>query len=111
MREMDDDDTFYLISGDLAHVGKKFGDPEAASTLRRDVELFDKRFIDSASKNNPNQLHELLRAEYDRYRICGFPPLYTFLNTFPGLKGELLGYHWWDERKRESAVSIAAIGN
>jgi MEMO1 family protein len=110
MREMDDDDTFYLISGDLAHVGKKFGDPEAASTLRRNVELFDKRFIDSASTNNPDQLHELVRAEYDRYRICGFPPLYTFLSTFPGLKGELLGYHWWDERIRESAVSFAAIG-
>ncbi|HKK46302.1 MAG TPA: AmmeMemoRadiSam system protein B, partial [Balneolaceae bacterium] len=37
----DDDETFFLISGDLAHFGKKFGDENPASTMFEDVRSFD----------------------------------------------------------------------
>lgn len=109
LRELDDENTFYLISGDLAHVGKKFGDRGSAASIRSEVENFDNQFLQLAHKNKPGQLFEHMQNVYDRYRICGFPPLYTFLKSFPRLKGKLIGYHWWDEHEQESAVSFGAI--
>jgi MEMO1 family protein len=109
LRELDDDDTFYLVSGDLAHVGRKFGDQKPAEKMRSKVETFDEQFLNAAIRNQPEKLFEQLRKDYDPFRICGFPPLYTFLLLFPELRGNLIGYHWWDEKERESAVSFGAI--
>ena len=109
LRKLDDDDTFYLVSGDLAHVGRKFGDQNPAEKLRSKVETFDEKFLNAAIRNQPKKLFEQVRKDYDPFRICGFPPLYTFLQLFPELSGDLIGYHWWDEKERESAVSFGAI--
>lgn len=105
----DDDETFFLISGDLAHVGNKFGDPQAASTMFDNVESFDRQFLDHASKNQRDNLLNLMKEDMDPYRICGFPPLYTFLSSMPELKGEILSYDLWDERERDSAVTFGSI--
>lgn len=104
-----DDETFFLISGDLAHFGKKFGDEKPASTMFRDVKSFDKQFLEYGSGNNRKQMLGLMKQDMDPYRICGFPPLYTFLQSMPDLKGEVLGYDLWDERERESAVTFGSI--
>lgn len=105
----DDDDTFFLISGDLAHFGKKFGDNSAASTMFNEVEAFDQQFLKHGSKNDRSAMLDLMKEDYDPYRICGFPPLYTFLQSMPDLKGEVLSYDLWDERERDSAVTFGSI--
>ncbi len=105
----DDEDTFFLISGDLSHIGYKFGDQKAASQLFDEVKLNDERFLEIGATGNPDKLLGLMKEEYDPYRICGFPPLLTFLKTFPNLKGEILSYDLWDEREQESAVSFGSI--
>lgn len=104
-----DDDTFFLISGDLAHVGKKFGDDSPAATMFDDIKSFDKQFLDFGSNNDRESMLALMKEEYDPYRICGFPPLFTFLKTMPDLKGEVLSYDLWDERERDSAVTFGSI--
>ncbi|GAA5521757.1 AmmeMemoRadiSam system protein B [Aliifodinibius salicampi] len=104
-----DPDTFFLISGDLAHFGKKFGDSTAASDLFNEVEHFDRQFLEYGSQNRRDLLLKLMKEETDPYRICGFPPLYTFLNIMPGLKGKILDYDLWDERERKSAVTFGSI--
>lgn len=109
LQEIDTDDTFYLISGDLSHVGKKFGDSVPASSMRPNVELFDNKFMTSAVENDSNTMISHISANYDPYRVCGFPPLYTFIKTFPEFQGRSLNYHWWDEQERESAVSFGSI--
>lgn len=109
IRQLDTVDTFYLISGDLSHVGKKFGDAQSARLMRKDVENFDHAFIETALSNKPHQMLEHIGGNYDAYRVCGFPPLFTFLKTFPDHKGTPLNYHWWDETERESAVSFGSI--
>jgi AmmeMemoRadiSam system protein B len=105
----DDDETFFLISGDLAHFGKKFGDEQAASSMFEQVKHFDQQFIRSGAMNNPDKMLQLMAQDIDPYRICGFPPLYTFLNSMPDLKGEVLNYDLWDERERDSAVTFGSI--
>ncbi|MDX1585425.1 MAG: AmmeMemoRadiSam system protein B, partial [Balneolaceae bacterium] len=96
----EDDDTFFLISGDLAHVGKKFGDPKPAREMFEEVKDFDKRFLERGQQAEADALLELISEEYDPYRICGFPPLYTFLKAIPGLSGKIINYDLWDEHER-----------
>lgn len=105
----DDDETFFLISGDLAHFGKKFGDESPAQTMLDDVKSFDRKFLEYGSQNNRAGMLNLMQEDYDPYRICGFPPLYTFLQSMPNLKGDILSYDLWDERERESAVTFGSI--
>lgn len=109
LRELDDHDTFFLISGDLSHVGKKFGDNMPASDLRNEVEKSDTAFLDFAKKGNAGGMIHHLKQDFDSTRICGFPPLLTFLKTFPDIQGQLINYSWWDESERESAVSFGSI--
>ncbi|WP_234571415.1 AmmeMemoRadiSam system protein B [Rhodohalobacter sp. 614A] len=104
-----DEETFVLISGDLSHVGQKFGDREPANILREKVEQSDKQFLDLSEIGNPDHLLNHVKRDYDSTRICGFPPLYTYLNIFPDKKGELLNYFWWDEKEQNSAVSFGSI--
>ena len=108
-QQFNNDDTFFLISGDLAHFGKKFGDQEPASELFDKVKAFDEAFLEVGAGNDPKTMLEIMSSEYDPYRICGFPPLYAFMNTFPQLKGKILSREIWDETERESAVSFGSI--
>ena len=105
----EDDDTFFLISGDLAHVGKKFGDDKPAKEMFEDVRNFDDSFLSYGASGSHQQLLDLMSEKYDPYRICGYPPLYAFLKTKPDLKGEILTYDIWDETERESGVSFGSI--
>lgn len=104
-----DEETFFLISGDLAHIGKKFGDAFPASNIFKEVKEFDQKFLEYAANNEQERLLELMRKDMDPYRICGFPPLYTFLQSMRSVKGTALSYDLWDETERESAVSYGSI--
>ena len=105
----DDKDTFFLISGDLAHVGKKFGDAQPARQLFEEVKQFDKQFLEAAEQGSEENMLELIKEDLDPYHTCGFPPLYTFLKSMADLKGNTISYDLWDEHERESAVSFASI--
>lgn len=104
-----EEDLFTLISGDLSHVGKKFGDSVAAAEMKENVSKRDKCFIDSAINGSPDQMLDLLSEDVDSTRICGFPPLYVYLKAAQYERGELINYRWWDETERESAVSYGSI--
>lgn len=103
------DDTLFLVSGDFSHFGRKFGDSRPAREMFDEVGEFDREFIDRAAANRSAALLSLVAEEEDPYRICGFPPLFTLLETFPDLRGESLNYDLWDERERESAVTFGSI--
>jgi len=103
------EETFVLISGDLSHIGKKFGDEQPASQLREKIEGFDNEFLTISQNGNAENLLKHVGRDYDASRVCGFPPLYTYLKMFPKSNGKLINYYWWDERERESAVSIGSV--
>ncbi len=109
LKVLDSEDTFYLISGDLSHVGKKFGDQTNASLMKGEIQSIDNHFMNASVNMDSNQLLENLATHYDSSRICGFPPLYTFINSIDNLSGEQINYHWWDEVSTESAVSFGSI--
>lgn len=101
--------TFFLISGDLAHVGKNFGDQQPAKKMFEKVRNFDESFLDFGTAADPGKMLSLISKKYDPYRTCGYPPLYTFLRSISNLKGEILTYDIWDEKERESGVSFGSI--
>ncbi|MGM0587845.1 MAG: AmmeMemoRadiSam system protein B [Bacteroidota bacterium] len=105
----DDPDTFFLISGDLAHIGPKFGDQQSAREMLEPVKSFDEQFLELAQRNDSQGLIEHMKAEFDPYRICGFPPLLTFLETLPEVRGKQLSYQVWDESERDSAVTFGSL--
>lgn len=105
----DDSETLFLISGDLSHFGKKFGDNRAASAMIPEVQSFDRQFLTHAEAGNEKAILRLLKDRYDPYRVCGYPPLFTLLRTLPGIKGDVLSYEVWNERERESAVTYGSI--
>lgn len=109
LNSLDDDDTFYLISGDLSHVGKKFGDQTGANLMKKEIQSIDQNFMNASVNADSSQILDNLSSHYDSSRICGFPPLYTFLNAFTDLKGEKINYNWWDEDHTESAVSFGSV--
>lgn len=109
LKQADHEDTFYLISGDLSHVGKRFGDSLSASHLKRSVEDIDRKFLEETEKSEAAGLLALLTNNLDNTRICGFPPLYTFLKTFGSHQAKGINYQWWDDAEHESAVSFGSV--
>ena len=102
-------DTFILVSGDLSHIGKKFGDQVAATDMIEQVNAFDQEFLGVAADGDENGLLSHMKSNFDAYRICGFSPLMTMIKAFPDLNGEIISYDIWDEKERESAVSFGSI--
>ena len=108
-QQFNDDDTFFFISGDLAHFGKKFGDEHPAASMMDKVNAFGESFLEVGANSDSNTMLKIIGKDYDPYRICGFPPLYAFLKAFSNSKGKVLSYGVWDEKERESAVSFGSI--
>jgi hypothetical protein len=100
----------YVISGDLAHIGPKFGDPEpvTASAVehcrRQDLGLL--QHLEAA---DPESFFRFLVEEKDQRRICGFPPTYTLMAALQPERGKLLHYDQYTEPNGFESVSFASL--
>jgi hypothetical protein len=101
----------YIASGDLAHIGPKFGDPAPVDELllehsrRQDHELLQR-----AAQVDRAGFFDVLRQEQDLRRICGFPPTYTLLSVLEPERGKLLHYDQYVEPRGFESVSFASVG-
>jgi AmmeMemoRadiSam system protein B len=100
----------YIISGDLAHIGPKFGElapvtaAEVAASRRQDEAIMDKmKSVDSAG------FFQMIAAEGDRRRICGLPPAYTVLEAIRPRRGKLLYYDQYVHPRGHESVSFASM--
>jgi MEMO1 family protein len=101
---------FYIISGDLAHIGPKFGDPEAVeSNLLRHSRLQDEALLKQAENVDPEAFYRLIADERDRRRICGLPPTYTLLEAIRPGRGKLLHYDQYVHPRGAESVSFASM--
>lgn len=99
----------YVISGDLAHIGPKFGDREAAS----------EPWLSESRKSDELILKQLRHADRDGYfrsiageedarRICGLPPTYLTLAVAQPSQGTVLHYQQFVHPQGYESVSFAA---
>jgi AmmeMemoRadiSam system protein B len=100
----------YLISGDLAHIGPKFGDPapvhpaQLAHSRRQDEAL-----MEQAGRADPAGYFRVIADEGDARRICGLPPTYTVLEALRPGAGKLLHYDQWVDSGGFESVSFAGM--
>ncbi|HZV07479.1 MAG TPA: AmmeMemoRadiSam system protein B [Gemmataceae bacterium] len=111
---------FYIISGDLAHLGPKFRDPEPVHSVQ----------LESSRSQDLALLHELgagvkkprrtcppdaaayfriIADEGDARRICGLPPTYTVLEALHPSRGEVLHYDQYIHPLGYESVSFASV--
>ena len=102
---------FWILGIDLAHVGKRYGDPAAARAgegQMAEVSNQDNERLQHACAGDCERFFELVHPEQDRLRWCGYSALYTFLRAVPEARGSLLRYEQWNIDP-ESVVSFAAL--
>jgi hypothetical protein len=100
----------YIVGGDLAHVGVKFGDQQGITpTFLAQVAREDQALLAAAARVDAEGFFRIIAANRDRYRICGFPPTYMLLSTVPATAGALLKYDQAIEPATQSMVSYASV--
>ncbi len=101
----------YIISGDLAHIGPKFGDPEPVdeATANRSKQQ-DQEILRQAETADPDKYFGVIAAEADSRRICGLPPTYTLLAAIRQSRGKTLHYDQYVHPFGYESVSFASVG-
>ena len=98
-----------MIAGaDLAHIGRRFGDPAGPTAARlRQVEFEDREFLTRVAAGDAEGMYRSIAGDGDRRRVCGYPPTYMALRCVDATGGKLLDYRQWSDA--ESAVTFAAV--
>lgn len=100
----------YLISGDLAHLGPKFDDPEPVSgPLLAQSRQQDEALLRQLEKANLAGYFQVIAGERDRRRICGLPPTYTALKAIRPTAGKVLHYDQYVHPRGFESVSFASV--
>jgi len=111
LAEQEADKLFWVLGIDLAHVGRRYGDPFSAyadSGAMLTVKERDHERLRHACNGEAEDFFELVKPEQDELKWCGFSPLYTFLQVMPQARGTVLRYDQWNIDE-ESVVSFAAL--
>lgn len=109
----------YIISGDLAHLGPKFGDPSPVGpsllthSRHRDFALLHalggEPLQCRTSPPDAAAYFRIIAAEGDARRICGLPPTYVVLEALHPGRGEVLHYDQYLHPGGYESVSFASV--
>jgi MEMO1 family protein len=98
----------FIISGDLAHIGKRFGDAWSAEEKLDELRTVDYEVMDAISKGDSRYFFNTIASVNDKNRVCGLPPVYTFLEAIKPGKSTVLGYEQWNDSPTGTAVSFGS---
>jgi AmmeMemoRadiSam system protein B len=101
--------TVWLISGDLSHVGVRFGDDEPARDMLENVRRTDGELLEHLVSADAMRYHEAIEREEQRYRVCGHAPTLVGLFAAKPSAGKVLAYEVWDDADTDSAVTFATM--
>jgi len=103
-----------VVGVDLAHIGEQFGDKYVvdervkAALYSRDAQL-----LSIVSRGDKHALFEHISEDCDQRRVCGFSPLYVFLDLMDRLglvvEGEVVDYRQAVDSAGTCCVSIASM--
>jgi AmmeMemoRadiSam system protein B len=99
----------YIISGDLAHIGPKFDDPDLVSSKKLEQsQKQDERIMKQAEAADSEGYFQVIAEEEDARRICGLPPTYLTLEVARPKRGKLLHYNRFVHPEGFESVSFAS---
>lgn len=102
---------FWVLGVDMAHMGRRYGDPFAAHSGANEmvqVEARDRARIDRINSGDARGYWELIQHRHDDLKWCGSAPFYSFLSAMPQLRGVLTRYEQWNIDP-QSVVSFAGM--
>lgn len=98
-----------LASVDLAHVGPRYGEKLSPDPLfLGQVSAADQQLLMHIERVDAAGLCDTIARERDRYRVCGFAPLYTLLAATEARSGKILRYDRAAVDGRNSTVTFAS---
>jgi hypothetical protein len=99
-----------ISGGDLAHIGRRFGDAELLGQERlAEQDRDDRQLLDAACRVDSGAFFRHVADQSDRSRICGLAPTYALLEVTRPTRGELLVYDQAVEPDGTSCVSFASV--
>ncbi len=98
----------WLVSGDLAHIGRRFGDSWDAHEMLDTLRSEDYEVMDAMIKGKADRYFSTIATNHDRRRICGLPPVWTMLNALKPGSGTALDYNQWNDAPTGTAVSFGS---
>jgi MEMO1 family protein len=98
-----------LVAGaDLAHVGPRFGDPEAVTAARlRELEEADRGMLEAVVAGDAPAFFESAARDRDARRVCGLSPIYVLLRALEQPRGTLRRYAQWPDP--QGTVTFASV--
>ncbi len=100
---------FYIGSGDFAHIGLRFNNDFAAKEKFNELRAQDKKLIDLIERGNRESFYSCVKADCNKWNVCGGAPIYLSMSAANSNSAELLSYEIWDDAPTESAVSFASL--
>jgi AmmeMemoRadiSam system protein B len=99
----------YVVSGDLAHIGPKFGDKrKAAGPWLGESEQRDRAILTWLDAADPSGYFNEVAKEGDARRICGLSPTWLALAAARPRTGHVLHYQQFVHPEGFESVSFAA---
>src|SRR5262245_19459887 len=100
----------YVISGDLAHVGPKFGDADpVGEPFLTASKTQDDAILERAAAADAAGYFRTIAGERDARRICGLPPTYIVLEAVKPARGRLTHYGRFVHPRGFESVSFASM--
>ncbi len=102
---------FWVLGIDMAHMGRRYGDPfqaHADEGPMAEVTARDRGRIDRVAAGDVEGFWNLVQEKRDDLKWCGSSPLYTFLKAVPQARGSLLRYEQWNIDE-QSVVSFGGM--
>ncbi len=98
-----------LASVDFSHVGPRYGDeaPPDSMFMSR-VTAADQDLLAAIEKVDADAFHGAVARDRDRYRICGYAPIYTLLAATEAKVGKKLKYDRAVVDNQNSIVTFAS---
>ena len=99
-----------IASGDLGHIGMRYGDssPPTDFSFHRCMQN-DLAMLKYVEELKPDEFAEFVQKENDSRRISGFAPIYTLLRLMSAEQGEVLRYDRGITDQFNSTVTYASI--
>lgn len=99
----------YVISGDLAHIGPKFDDPDPVDAKQLAASKSqDDKLLARLGAADASGYFDAIAAEGDQRNICGLPPTWLTLAVTGATRGEVLHYQQFADPTGYESVSFAA---
>jgi AmmeMemoRadiSam system protein B len=105
------DRLLWVLGIDMAHMGRRYGDPFSAAAEHGEMEqvaLRDRTRIGRMESGDARGFWDLVQENHDDLKWCGSAPIYTFLKAVPQARGRLLRYQQWNIDD-QSVVSFAGM--